>query len=481
MSSTDPLNADFAIEDLAVGTTAPEGASADFTFDDLVANEGGAVAPVDLSAETFGTIQVEDFSGFDITEQLPEEGEYALSVEQSVFRDAVATVGLSISKSSANFSTVRVGLQQNAQGKYNLRLQGFNQSAFTEVFVPLRKPPIPDVPKNTEISFISDYQVLQQIANTVFDATIEIRFKPGAEKELTFNAAGGWLPRTIYDQTLFTNYHAKIGEHKHLATFSPKTFGDAISYLRKFAKKDDVQQNLGLVEIGPDGFATGGQPAALARFMAPAVLTGFNVRVKFDSLDMLEKALARFASEEVRLYEAEHYYIIRDDVMFFGFEKSTFAFPNVNHIFKRGNDQLLVPRATLAQIIDGLSYMQTDRELLVNLSLTGAGTDAEFSLSAQETSGKKAVQRVPKCTRQARPGVSGDVAFPDWQLFVSLQFLKKAISAADSTYVTVEWLPATGNKGAVLIYDEEPTQGVETHTILAAQAEPTAAPKAEAE
>src|SRR5271165_3764287 len=267
------------------------------------------VEPVPVAAaiahSAFGQLRVEDFTAFDVHDITPAEGEYLFAVEQKFLKEATAATALATAGAYANYGTTKLTIYV-----HQLRLQTFNQAAFCEVFIPLTEQGSnPRLEPGHEISFLFDHAGLASIANIFPGAIINFRFA-ATTKMLHIEQGEVQAREVTFNPETFTDYHVKIGTKRLIGKVNPVMLRQGVAYLQPFARKDDVQANLSLIEFR-DGCVVGGSAAALGMFTS-SLFNNLQLKVKHEIIATLEKMLARFNPEKTFLLETDSYYILHD-------------------------------------------------------------------------------------------------------------------------------------------------------------------------
>lgn len=402
----------------------------------------------EMKQTAFGTVSVTDFSDFNSQDITPDTGEYNFSVEQKYLKEACSTTRLTTS-SRAAFGAVKVTIFRN-----KLRLATFNQAAFSEMLIPLSSPST-SIEDGKEVSFIFDHSVLSKISTTFIDAIISGTFV--AEKNLLVLRSGETrLELSTFPKTEFIEYHTKIGEPVLKSTINPEVLRKGVRYAAPFVKKDDIQLNLSLIDIR-NGQVLGGGYASIGVFSTEA-LKNIDIKVKYENIKTFEAMLSKFNVENTHLFETDSFYIMRDENLYFGFEKTTFSFPPVDSFFKvQPDDFTLIPRAQFLNSLYKLSVVSIDRDLLVRLQLEGSGADAKITLTTKDSSGKQSRDILSVYRNHAEGQKS---TFEAWDVNVNIASLIKIIGHFESANVQLEKL---ANK-ALMVVDEG--EGYKANTIL---------------
>jgi hypothetical protein len=258
----------------------------------------------------------------------------------------------------------------------------------------------------------------------------------------------------------FTDYHVKIGTNRLIGKVNPVILRQGVAYLQPFARKDDVQANLSLIEVR-DGAVIGGSPAALGSFSSP-LFNNLNLKIKYEIIAPLEKMLARFNPERTFLLETDNYYILRDDNLCFGFERHAHDFPALGKFFKIPSEAyVLVPRSRLLTRLLQIEVFCPDSDAFVQIHVEGAGSDTRLHLTTRILDDAPSTTTL-ECSRQAHPSYAATATFPAWGLFVNVHAFIKIVTCFDSAHVQFEIL------GDEAMRVSDAGDGFEAKTLLAA-------------
>lgn len=444
-------------------------AAADFTdlVDASTAEDAALSARVaqELRSGAFGTIDVKDFSAFSVHDAIVTEGVYAFSVEQKFLKEATQVTKFTTMLSKGGFGAVKITLFPT-----KLRLATFNQSAFSEVFVPLHST-IENIDEGKEIAFIFDQGVLTKIAQSFVDAVIQFSYD-ASKSLLTITSGKTQLQLSTYAKLEFVDYHNKIGSPRYLRQLPPDLLRKAINYTSLFVRKDDLQLNMSLLDIR-DSSVIGGNYASIGVFES-AQFDGLDLRIKYDIIKAFEAIMPRFNTENTHLFETDLFYIVRDENLYFGFEKTQSKFPPVAKFFEmKAPDHVLVPRVQLLNSLYKLSVVSVDRDLLVRTIISGSGTEATLTLMTKDATGKVSSDII-SVLRNSNDAPS---AFEEIDIFVSINSFIRVVSHFESANAQLEVL---GRK-ALVIKDEHEGEWHATTLLSALTEEVVAQQKAKRE
>lgn len=401
----------------------------DFDFSDLVAGGAEAVTRMEteLKTQTFGTIDVNDFSGFQNADYVPQEGEYPFMIEQKWLREGTSTMKL-VSQVSSRGSSAGIKLTINEK---NMRLAIFNQACFGEILVPLFQPTNFD----REISFVFDLGVLAKIASTFGDAVIEFIFNAKAGL-LSIKSGNTNLELATLPPEDFVNYHDKLGSPVKLATLNPMSIKNGISYLAPYVRHDEVNQTLSLVDIR-GGSMYGGNSNAIGMYTHND-LKDVNFTMKYEALTVIEKIMGRLSQTNTHLFEAGPFFLIRDENIYIGVEKSQLNFPDVSSLTDNPVSQaILIQRAELQAALNKLSVVSVDRKMMVRLEFMGLGKESKLVLTTTDHAGRESQDTID--THRKQEGSELDVNLPNKMVYASLKDLLRVVTHFDTANVLVKF------------------------------------------
>ena len=397
-----------------------------------------------------------DFTAFDVHDITPTEGEYQFAVEQKLLKEATASTGLlAVAGARADYGTTKITIYA-----HQLRLQTFNQAAFCEVFIPLTEQGSnPRLEPGHEVSFVFGHKGLALAASTFPGAILNFRFS--ADTKILHIEQGETIARELTSaRETFTDYHVRIGDKRRIGKVNPVILRQGVDYLEPFAKKDDVEANFSLIEFR-NGSVVGGSPAAVGQFSSP-LFHNLELKIKHEIIATLKKVLGRFNPEKTYLFETENYYILRDDHLFFGFERFLHKFPPLDKFWELSSEAFVrVPRSQLLTGLLTISLFRTEPDAFVRLHVEGAGLDTRLHLTTRNPADVASTTTL-ECSRQAHPSYAATATFPAWDLYLNVHAFIDIVTYFHSAHVQFEIL---GEK-AVLVTDAG--DGFEAKTLLAA-------------
>ena len=372
-----------------------------------------------LKKTNFAKLNISDLSEFQIPSIAPVEGEYQFTVEQGHLKEAILSTKMtSITKNTPNPARLTLS-------KDKLRVSTFNPSSFSEYIIPLLKP-AENVQDGESIRFIFDHNILTKIANTFTEDVIVMRVFP--KQQLCKVIAGKTnLEISIYPDSEFADFQGRLQSSVLKNKIYPETIRKAIQFIYPFSMRDDLKPNFSMIEIR-DGMAVGGTTIALAT-VTSQFFKDTNLKIRYELLMGLEKVLQFFDSDNTYLFESETHYIIRDENVMCGFEKTPYTFLDINGILQapRSTKTLLIPRDILQNTLQKLSVVSVDRKLPVTISYRGLNNDATMTLMTQDSTGKQSKDTISIAVKDSSTEPNTD----EHTFKVTLNALLKAISNHD--------------------------------------------------
>jgi hypothetical protein len=435
----------------------------DEDFDDLI-EEGSANTEIKQKAleSNFGSLDIHDFEIFNQADEEAVEGEYTFAVKQQELKEAVSVTKFTVSSTNTRFGAVKITILPRG-----LKLSTFSQSSFSEIVIPLTEAGCPAVIKSdTPISFVFDHSLLSNIVAKFQDPIIYFTYQPRADESergvlnVDSYVKGESPLRTVhstYPLTDFTNYHAKTGKIKGLPSIpiSPEVLRKGLNYANLFIKKNDAYTALSVIEVR-DGAVHSGFEGAIGVFKNPAF--DFELKVKYETKDIVEGMLGKFEGE-TRLTVTENYYIIRDLNLIFGFERCSYTFPSVEKLFNSKSETYArVNRDQLRNTLERLSTASMNENLLVEINISGEGSDGRITLSTRDDYGRVSSHQLVAVRKAIEEGVSS-TQYPDWVMHVNIHAFIDVVNHFKSEHVDLEQR-ISGQ--AILIHDVVSGDDVQT-------------------
>ena len=391
------------------------------TFDDLVEGvSSNEEIKKEIEESSFGSMDIQDFTVFNQIDEESVSGEYSFYIEHHELEDAIGTTSQTVSCSNTRKGYVKLMVFQN-----RIKFSTFDQSTFSEIVIPLvgECSAIKD-PKGS-VSFVLDHLVLSNAISNCDEPIMNFTYTP--EKSSLFvrkDQGSEGLTWTTYPLSEFTNYHAKIGtSFGDKLKINPKVLQDGLRYADLFIKKDNAQTALSLIEVRDSAVHSGDQNAI--GVYKSVGLAGLSMRIKYEIKDIVESMLGRFKQDNSYLFVTENHYIVRDENRFFGFEKCHETFPLVDNVFnKRSDTSVFIPRGPLLKTLNWISQPM-DRDLRVEVRVTGAGADTMIFLKTKDPSGKPSNGKLKAERKSNREDVS--LPYEDWGMEVSFKSLKDLV------------------------------------------------------
>jgi len=418
-------------------------------FDDLT-EEGSANSEIKQKAldSEFGSPNVHDFKIFNQGDDAADVGGkvYSFKVKQKLLKEAVSITRLTVSSTNARFGAVKIKIFEGF-----LILATFSQSSFSEIEIQLTEK-CSALTGGKNVSFLSD--IVDEFKETdisfIYKAGDEdsergvLRIESKETSESTFY--------TAYPLADFTNYHAKLrptGEGG--VPIDREVLRRGLNYANLFIQKNDTYTALSLIEVR-DGAIHSGFEGAIGVLNNPAF--NFDLKIKYETKDTVEGMLSKFNKDDANayLFVKDNYYLIRDVHLIFGFEKSSYTFPSVEKIFNtKCETYTQVPRTQLSTNLGQLSTVSRNENLLVEINITGSGSDSRVTLSTRDDSGMVSSRQLRDVVRAPiEEGVSPP-PYPDWTMHVNIHAFRDVINHFTSGHVKLEQR-LSGQ--AILVHDE---------------------------
>lgn len=359
------------------------------------------------------------------------EGEHTFSVDTKYLKYACGVLKHVSSGSKIAPNLVKIVIFEN-----QLKIVGYNQITFTEIFIPLTKNS--SVRKGEEVSFIFDYPTLAKLVVSFEKHILEFTYR--AEKELLIIISGATrLEISTQEETKFVRFHNKLLDITPIeCVLNMETLQTALEYISLFLKKED-NPALSLLECRESAFL-GGCSTAIIKFSSE---TFENVPLKFkqDCVTSLCKVLPFFSPTKVKLFETKNYFILRDQNLYFGIEKTELNFPSVKKLLaSKIEESYVIPRANLLAALVKLSVVTVGGDSsFVEWKISQKSIDSILTLSIIDVSGKVSKDVIP-IQRARTEEVPEEHSF-----FLNFNILSKIISFFEkSSEVYVEKIPEKG-------------------------------------
>lgn len=346
------------------------------TVQDTEASPKGVIK--ELKECFYSTKDTSDFDEFMTVGKYPASGIFTFQVESRFLQYACG-----ILKHTATGNKVVGNLVKITLFKNQIKLSGFNSISFSDIFIPLSclTPSIQEEP----IFFIFDYNILAKIVSSFKDENLSFSYKAG-KNLLCMECGSTSLELATFPEVEFTNYLAKVKNIKKVNCNTPlDTLQNALDFLSIFAKKDTVQQNLSIIESRDTCFF-GGTSTALGVYQTE-YLRDNPLKLKYEIINICNKVIPYLYAPKTIFYETDSYFILRDQNVYIGFEKTDATFPNVKGLLaSEPTDSYIVPRANLLQGINKVS-VAADKSML-QLTVAGKGKDATLTIAIKDVAGR---------------------------------------------------------------------------------------------
>jgi len=330
---------------------------------------------------------ISDFSEFKNDGVPVEEGEATFVVDCKYLKYACGVMKYVCNGSKLNPNLIKISIF-----KTQLKLSGFGQFSFGVVFVPLAKQAV--LPTEQEVSFIFDYPTLAKITAS-FEKN-QLTFNYLAEKKQLLLTSGNLKLELITEENNdFIHFQNKIKDIKAVdCSLNLEVIQSALSYLSMFAKKDNLKENISLLEFR-DSSVVGGSYTTIGSIQTTA-LEKVPLKIKYDVLTTFLKVIPFFYQEKVTLYETDSYYILRDQNVYLGVEKTDVTFPPLKHLLTaKIEESFIVPRALILSALQKLSVVTENKDTLIAFNVAGRNPSASLTLSIKDATGRKSKDVLP--------------------------------------------------------------------------------------
>ena len=367
----------------------------------------------ELKEVLYGNKDVSDFTEFLRESSVPGEGEYTFSVDTKYLKYACGILKHVYQGSKVSPNLIKVIVFEN-----QLKVSGFNTISFAEVFIPLTR--ISSVGKGPEIAFVFDYPTLAKITASFEKTVLDFTYK--AEKAvLEVNSGSTHLELSTREEQDFIKFHNKIKDIKPVdCNLDLEILQIALNYLSLFVRKDS-QANLSLFECR-DSSIVGGNYSSIG-ILNSETLNKVPLRLGHDVVPTLSKVLPYFYGPKIRLFETEGYYILRDQNLYLGVEKTETSFPALKSLLSnKVEESYSLPRQSLLSSLHKLSVVTGEKDILIRFQVSGRPPESVLTLSIKDVTGRKSKDVLP-ILRQNTTGI-----FADHEFFIYLEVLVKAVS-----------------------------------------------------
>lgn len=322
---------------------------------------------------------ITDFFEFKIPGKYPSSGEFQFQVDSKYLKYASGILKHTSGGSKLSGNLIKVTLFKN-----QLRLSGFNQVSFSEIFIPLSiNSPVGEEP----IFFIFDYPTLSRIVSSFEKVNLTFTYKAG-KNLLCMQCDKTTLELATFPEIEFTNYSSKIKSVKSVeCLFQTDLIQNAIEYLSLFVKKDQVQPGFSQIEVRDSCFL-GGSGTSLGVYKADNFKDN-PLKLKYEDMQICNKVLPYLYSPKVKLFESETYFIIRDQNVYVGFEKITTSFPAITTLLQnKTEDSYTVSRQDILRSFNKLSVVTQDKNAFIMFRVEGNKGLATLTLSLKDVAGR---------------------------------------------------------------------------------------------
>lgn len=397
--------------------------------------------------------EITDFLEFK-NDGLPvEEGEATFVVDCKYLKYACGVMKYVSNGSKLNPNLIKITIF-----KTQLKLSGFGQFSFGVVFIPLAKQAI--LPTEQEISFIFDYPTLAKITTSFEKNQLTFNYFP-EKKQLVMTSGNLKLELIVKEDNDFIHFQNKIKEINPVdCQLNIEVLQSALNYLSMFAKKDNLKENISLLEFR-DSSVVGGSYTTIGSIQTEA-LEKIPLKIKYDVLTPVLKILPFFYQEKVKLFETENYYIIRDQNVYLGIEKTDVTFPPLKHLLTtKIEESFIVSRSVILSALQKLSVVTEDRDILISFLIKGKNPTATLTLSIKDKTGRKS-KDILNISRQDTTEIYGEREY-----LVNLEAIFKTFSFFKTPEISIQEL----KDKAILVKDVNPLYSCTTIFSIAKETE----------
>lgn len=353
------------------------------------------------------------------------------------FKEAVTTAYItSVSKNNPNLT--RIETFENT-----IKICTYNSISFSEYIIPAEiQTDMPEFSEVPNARFNLDLNMLVKIAGA-FSGEENISFDVDMEHMIARVSCGNsTLELSIYPDTDFVDFSARMENAESKGIVDTEIIRKTIQFISQFAKKDDVQPNLSLLEFR-NGQAVGGTVTALA--YVKSEVFKFNLKLRFELLSQMDRFLTHF-NNDVELFETKTHYILTDENILCGFEKIPYTFPPVEPIFNAPTDSrvLTIDRVSLLKSLTRLSIMSSIKDLIIHITTDSNG---RMTLYTQDDKGRKSTDCIDVSV--------SDTENTEKSFNLILPILLKSLQGSSSEKITMKMIP-----DKLVILTDERSEGI---------------------
>lgn len=378
----------------------------------------------EVKEATFLTIDLLNFEDFNREVEIPYSGNYTFEVEQQFLEEAIKIVGVS-SQSNVNSGLIEITLFED-----KVKLAAFNQISFAEMF-------IPKVNSSSEegcIKFYFEKEFLDKIASRLYGSNIIFQLE--AEKKLLTVISGETkLKFDIPSEPRIVNYHLKLKNIVNIDSFDVNLLKDSIKYISYFVRKNDIRKNLSQADCN-SRMLYGGSSLSVGIYKSHH-FNKLKFDIKYECLNLLFRVLPYFNKHNVGFFESENYYIIRDEKLFFGFEKTRYDFPSITKFLEADivDDIITLDRKRLIEGINKLSIVLSGKDSLIKFKLTEDNTFHMFVLDKKHKVSTDSFQVERKSVKNSEVKLNTGLEF-----IIDLDSFMKTVSHFNTKEITLQYV-----------------------------------------
>ena len=162
------------------------------------------------------------------------------------------------------------------------------------------------------------------------------------------------------------------------------------------------------------------------------------------------------------MFETENYYIIRDQNVYLGIEKTDVTFPPLKHLLTtKIEESFIVSRSVILSALQKLSVVTEDRDILISFLIKGKNPTATLTLSIKDKTGRKS-KDILNISRQDTTEIYGEREY-----LVNLEAIFKTFSFFKTPEISIQEL----KDKAILVKDVNPLYSCTTIFSIAKETE----------
>jgi len=304
------------------------------------------------------------------------------------------------------------------------------------------------------VDFVFHINHLSEIAKLLSD--VEILCTLNKKKRYLKVSEGGTHQGTHFplsDEKDFSTPDGFPGNSENARSFPVAEFLFPFKFMGLFLDKDDITKESSVVDLDAGVmFVESGQSYVIAQVEA---LKEFNLVIKHDAVNPLDKALAQMDKADVRMTETATYFLFQDMATVVGAEKTTHTVKSKEQALAvKGSHHIVVPREYLKRQIALITMSLGQKETPIYITLKGSSSDAKLNFLSKDTG-----DRPNKSLCQANRITEGDA---EVTVRITVGLIQRAIAYFETPNVTLEIEPDR----FLILRDGDTQKGVQVSTII---------------